>query len=109
MSQPTPKRGKPIDRQETYLRRVEKKANANTLHPLPKISRAAGLAQLLAFPVIIGYFMFGVDHGEKEHVFSEPQRWFERQKRELWGVSEQAGPGSSPSSEPTNPSPPTGS
>ncbi|KAG8994152.1 hypothetical protein FRB94_009074 [Tulasnella sp. JGI-2019a] len=85
MSEPRPK-STALDRQDTYLRRVEKKTNANRLHPLPRISRAAGFAQLLAFPVILGYFVFYMPYGEKEHVFSEPRRWLERQKQGFWAL-----------------------
>lgn len=58
MSSPRPK-STAIDRQETFLRRVERKTNANQLHPMPRISRAAGFAQLLAFPG--QSFVFRVD------------------------------------------------
>ncbi|KAG8921911.1 hypothetical protein FRC01_014744 [Tulasnella sp. 417] len=78
-----PRRPATLARQETFLRRMELKNSPVKGHPAPWIFKAAGIGQLLTVP---WYFMFYVDYGDQEHVFSEPRRWLQRQKEELFGT-----------------------
>ncbi|KAG8970861.1 hypothetical protein FRC03_000079 [Tulasnella sp. 419] len=72
-------------REAVLFRRLEKKRAHDPTHS--RISRLAGIARNVTVPFVIGYFVFFVDFGEKEHVFSAPRRWLERQKAAFWSLS----------------------
>ncbi|KAG8994724.1 hypothetical protein FRB90_000363 [Tulasnella sp. 427] len=65
---------------------MELKSSPIKGHPAPWIFKAAGIGQLLTVPFIVGYFVFYVDYGDQEHVFSAPRRWLQRQKQEFLGA-----------------------
>ncbi|KIO24156.1 hypothetical protein M407DRAFT_26430 [Tulasnella calospora MUT 4182] len=78
-----PRRNTESARQETFLRKMELKNSPVKGHPAPWIFKAAGIGQLLTVP---WYFVFYMDYGDQEHVFSEPRRWLQRQKEGFLGT-----------------------